>query len=232
MPAAVQRNPGTHMLVEITKDGMLIHARVKNARSPAIERGKRTAAITGIVVHQTDANTAQSSLNSYKNPKANAAHFLIDKDGTIYQTAAIYQRTNHVGPLKARCLLVGKCKARDYEGLKAKGVHRIEMMKAPGERYPSNMEAIGIEMVGRAELPKGFKPSSNEADLPPERLRGERGLYPAPTQAQNRSLTWLVEALQDSMQLSPGEVFKHPEVSWKNLTEAEGANWNLPTNTP
>lgn len=34
------------------------------------------------------------------------------------------------------------------------------------------------------------------------------------------------------MQLSPGEVFKHPEVSWKNLTEAEGANWNLPTNTP
>lgn len=106
------------------------------------------------------------------------------------------------------------------------------MMKAPGERYPSNMEAIGIEMVGRAELPKGFKPSSNEADLPPERLRGERGLYPAPTQAQNRSLTWLVEALQDSMQLSPGEVFKHPEVSWKNLTEAEGANWNLPTNTP
>ncbi|WP_322736651.1 N-acetylmuramoyl-L-alanine amidase [Delftia tsuruhatensis] len=132
------------MLVEITKDGMLIHARVKNARSPAIERGKRTAAITGIVVHQTDANTAQSSLNSYKNPKANAAHFLIDKDGTIYQTAAIYQRTNHVGPLKARCLLVGKCRAKDYEGAGVKGMHRIEMMKAPGDRYPSNMEAIGV----------------------------------------------------------------------------------------
>ncbi len=79
MPAAVQRNPGTHMLVEITKDGMLIHARVKNARSPAIERGKRTAAITGIVVHQTDANTARSSLNSYRNPKANGAHLLIDE---------------------------------------------------------------------------------------------------------------------------------------------------------
>lgn len=167
MPAAVQRNPGTHMIVEITKDGMLIHARVKNARSPAIERGKRTAAITGIVVHQTDANTAQSSLNSYKNPKANAAHFLIDKDGTIYQTAAIYQRTNHVGPLKARCLLVGKCRAKDYEGLKAKGVHRIEMMKAPGERYPSNMEAIGIEMVGRAELPKGSNLPPTKRICPP-----------------------------------------------------------------
>ena len=97
-----------------------------------------------------------------QNPKANAAHFLIDKDGTIYQTAAIYQRTNHVGPLKARCLLVGKCRAKDYEGAGVKGMHRIEMMKAPGDRYPSNMEAIGIEMVGRAVLPKGFKPLSDE----------------------------------------------------------------------
>jgi N-acetyl-anhydromuramyl-L-alanine amidase AmpD len=86
---------------------MINHARVRNARSPEIERGRRTSAITGIVVHQTDADTSASSLNSYKRPKANGAHFLIDTDGTIYQTAAIYQRTNHVGPLKARCLAVG-----------------------------------------------------------------------------------------------------------------------------
>lgn len=215
------------MLVEINKDGMLIHARVRNARSPAIERGKRTAAITGIVVHQTDASTARSSLNSYRNPKANGAHFLIDKDGTIYQTAAIYQRANHVGPLKARCLLVGKCTARDYRGAGVNGMHRIEMMKAPGDRYPSNMEAIGIEMVGRAELPKGFQPPQRRKQLSPEGIRGEFGVYPTPTEAQNRALTWLVEALQDSMQLSPGEVFKHPEVSRKNLTEAEGANWKM-----
>lgn len=95
------------MLVEIDANGMINHARVRNARSPEIERGRRTSAITGIVVHQTDADTSASSLNSYKRPKANGAHFLIDTDGTIYQTAAIYQRTNHVGPLKARCLAVG-----------------------------------------------------------------------------------------------------------------------------
>jgi len=29
------------------------------------------------------------------------------------------------------------------------------------------------------------------------------------------------------MQLSPSEIFKHPEVSRKNLTEAEGANWKM-----
>lgn len=97
------------MAVQIDTDGMIIHARVRNARSPAIERGRRTSTITGIVVNQTDADTSASSLNSYTRPKANGAHFLIDIDGTIYQTAAIYQRTNHVGPLKARCLVTGKC---------------------------------------------------------------------------------------------------------------------------
>jgi len=61
------------MLVEIDANGMINHARVKSARSPEIERGRRTGAITGIVVHQTDADTSASSLNSYKRPKANGA---------------------------------------------------------------------------------------------------------------------------------------------------------------
>lgn len=153
------------MLVEIDANGMISHARVRNARSPEIERGRRTSAITGIVVHQTDADTSASSLNSYKRPKANGAHFLIDTDGTIYQTAAIYQRTNHVGPLKARCLAIGAampCTLRDYANAGVEGMHRIEMRKPPSDRYPSNMEAIGIEMVGRATLPAGFKPIGNQ----------------------------------------------------------------------
>jgi hypothetical protein len=43
-----------HIFVEINKHGMINHARVRHARSPQIERGKRTEAITGIVVHQTE----------------------------------------------------------------------------------------------------------------------------------------------------------------------------------
>jgi N-acetyl-anhydromuramyl-L-alanine amidase AmpD len=221
------------MLVEIDVNGMVNHARVKNARSLAIERGRRTAAITGIVVHQTDADTAASSLNSYQRPNANGAHFLIETDGTIHQTAAIYQRTNHVGLLKARCLITGTCKLRDFPAkVGPTEMHRIEMRKAPGDRYPSNMEAIGIEMVGRARLPVGFKPTAREAQWPSEKLRGQRGIYDAPTAAQNQALSWLVSALEDSMRIAPSEVFRHPVVSRKNDTEAEGANWNLPVTTP
>jgi len=223
------------MLVEIDANGMINHARVRNARSPEIERGRRTSAITGIVVHQTDADTSASSLNSYKRPKANGAHFLIDTDGTIYQTAAIYQRTNHVGPLKARCLAIGAampCTLRDYANAGVEGMHRIEMRKPPSDRYPSNMEAIGIEMVGRATLPVGFKPPGETAKWPLEKQRGEFGIFGTPTAAQNLSLSWLVKALEDSMQIPSSEIFRHPVVSRKNPTEAQGANWNLPVPTP
>ncbi|UVH60990.1 N-acetylmuramoyl-L-alanine amidase [Variovorax paradoxus] len=221
------------MLVEIDEHGMISHARVRHARSPQIERGKRVGAITGIVVHQTDADTSASSLNSYKQPKANGAHFLIDKDGTIYQTAAIYQRTNHVGPLKARCLVIKKCALRDFpEKVGATAMHRIEMRKAPSDRYPSNMEAIGIEMVGRARLPEGFKPTIKQREMTPDDLRGEAGIFPAPTAAQNQALSWLVHVLQNSMQIATSEVFRHTEVSRKNITEAQGANWTLPIPTP
>src|ERR1035437_8490823 len=46
---------------------------------------------------------AQSALSSYNNPSANGTHFLIDKDGTIYQTASVFQQTWHVGKLRSRC---------------------------------------------------------------------------------------------------------------------------------
>lgn len=221
------------MLVEIDKHGMISHARVRHARSPQIERGKRAGAITGIVVHQTDADTLASSLNSYGNAGANGAHFLIDTDGTIYQTASIHQRTNHVGPLKARCLITGKCAPRDFPARAgAMAIHRIEMRKAPHDRYPGNAEAIGIEMVARARLPVGFKDPNIRAKRSLEKLRAEFGIFPAPSAAQNQALSWLVSVLENSMQIAPDQVFPHSDISWKNPTEAQGANWNLKVPTP
>jgi len=185
------------------------------------------------VVHQTDADTSASSLNSYSQPGANGAHFLIDKDGTIYQTAAIYQRTNHVGPLKARCLVIPTCKMSDFPPRVGPAeMHRIEMLKAPADRYPSNMEAIGIEMVGRAKMPEGFKPTIKQRTMPLDQLRGEASVFPAPTAAQNQALSWLVHVLQNSMRIPTSEVFLHPEISRKNSSEAQGANWTLSVPTP
>lgn len=54
--------------------------------------------VYGIVVHQTGAATAKSTLASYRNPGANGAHFLIDKNGHIYQTGSVYAaRSSQMG---------------------------------------------------------------------------------------------------------------------------------------
>lgn len=112
-------------------------------------------------------------------------------------------------------------------------MHQIEMRKPPGERYPSNMEAIGIEIVGRARLPVGFRATAKEEkELTIDELRGRHGIYDEPTAAQNQSLSWLVRVLQESIQIGNEEVFRHPLVSRKNPTEAQGANWKMQVPTP
>src|SRR5690606_8060251 len=46
--------------------------------------------VNGIVVHQTGGSTAQSTFNSYRN-STTGAHFLVEKDGKIYQTASLHK---------------------------------------------------------------------------------------------------------------------------------------------
>ena len=76
--------------------------------SPKIER-EEMPKVNGLVIHQTDSPTVFSTLNSYALKGANGAHFLIDKDGTIYQTASLKRKTNHVGPLRSRCAQEKSC---------------------------------------------------------------------------------------------------------------------------
>ena len=76
--------------------------------SPKIERMEMPK-VNGLIIHQTQSPSVNSTLNSYAQDKANGAHFLIDKDGTIYQTASLNQTTNHVGPLRSRCAQEKSC---------------------------------------------------------------------------------------------------------------------------
>lgn len=104
-------------MLNIDSTGKVLHPRIIFSISARIERGEMKY-VSGIIVHQTDSYTATSSLNSYQNPDANGAHFLIDKDGTIYQTASVYKQTWHVGRLKARCLMESRCTATELSMLK------------------------------------------------------------------------------------------------------------------
>lgn len=192
--------------------GVITHPRIHVAIYPGIERGEMPV-VRGIIVHQTDSSTAQSSFNSYGNPKANGAHFLIDKDGTVYQTASVFKKTNHVGKLRSRCLAEMNCApaemriARKWD---AGGTHKRELAKVVPGRYPSNDDAIGIELVG-----KSF-PGVSEKDP---------RVFEAVTTEQNQALKWLVGELRELMKVPLTEIYRHPIVSHKTPSEAQTASW-------
>lgn len=193
---------------DIDDEGMLRVPKVLNERRPYIEHGALDA-VRGIIVHQTGGKSAESSLSSYSKPGANGAHFLIAKDGTIYQTASVYKVTWHVGKLKARCVAEHTCApAKVFSPSKE---NDAEMKKSVPQRYPANIDAIGIELVGATDA---------------------KGIYETVTQEQNVSLSWLVKFLSTTFGVAMTEVFRHPDVSRKTETEASTANWTLPVEEP
>ena len=200
-------------MLHITSFGQVIHAQINLNISPNLEGGPMLA-IHGIVVHQTGSLTATATLNGYKQPKPNGAHFLIDKDGTIYQTASVYKKTRHVGYLKSRCVAKHTCSPTELQDLKGKKVGKqigtVETKKKWPARYPSNEDSIGIEIVSLA-LPKTV----------PE----NKQIFESVTKEQQASLKWLVQELTLTLKVQMTEVFRHPEVSWKNVTEASTATW-------
>lgn len=196
-------------MLHIDPDGWLVEKNVTVIRRPNLRAGQMTH-VHGIIIHQTGASTAQSTLSSYLSPGANGAHFLIDKDGAIYQTGSVYWKQKHVGKLRSRCLAELKCKPTETKLLSkmtVSAMNKHEMKKKVPERYPSNSDSIGIELVGGV-VGTGRDPKFETA-----------------TEAQNKSLAWLVKKLGLHFRLPLTEVFRHPEASRKDPHEAETARW-------
>jgi len=211
------------MSLFIDRGGYVDATRITLKVFPLIERGKM-GHVNGIVVHQTGGPTADGAFGSYSKKRhdgsyPNGAHFLIEKDGTIYQTASLFRITNHVGNLQSRCLATQKCSPTELKAARAldktKGnkaradaVNKAEMPKEFPDRYPSNVDAIGIELVGEA----------------PETKKGEFEFVPV-TAEQTSALKWLVNELVDTLGVSMNEVYRHPVVGRKNDSEARTAIW-------
>ncbi|NOU22000.1 MAG: N-acetylmuramoyl-L-alanine amidase [Methyloglobulus sp.] len=196
----------------INKEGMLIDNRVILRRYPSIEHGA-LGGVHAIVVHQTDSPTAQHTLNGYTSGQ-NGAHFLIDKDGQIYQTASMQKRCFHVGRLiKSKCLDINKASCDSASMAKflalswtsqIKAIDSHERSKNYPDRYPVNSDSIGIELVGKNVDAKN---------------------YEVVTPQQNTSLQWLVGELYTHFSLTSVDVYRHPDVSYKNPGEASTAKW-------
>lgn len=86
--------------------------------------------------------------------------------------------------------------------IKALDAH--ERAKAYPDRYPVNSDSVGIELVGAHIDDKNY-----------EKI----------TVQQNASLQWLINELYKHFSLTSGDVYRHPEVSYKNPGEASTAVW-------
>lgn len=197
-------------------NGKLVSPKVVDKVTANIEKGALTT-VSALIVHQTGGSNATSSLASYEAGKA-GAHFLIDKDGTIYQTARVNQKCWHVGNIRSRCYEMKTCdeeELKTIEGIlfkkgqaysvRIKKLSEHESQKSLPDRYPTNEDSIGIEIVGAF----GAKAKAYETVTP----------------AQNQSLAWLVGVLQSALGLAADHVYTHPEVSYKEKTEASTAKW-------
>lgn len=196
----------------LDEHGMFVDEKIEQYRFSSIEHGELQK-VSAIVVHQTAAPTAKHTFNSYKSG-GNGAHFLIAKNGDIYQTASVNKRCYHVGRLiKAKCLSVidVECDSEKMDKMLAmswskqiKAINASERLKSYPQRYPVNSDSIGIEIVG-SHL------KDNEFEVV--------------NQQQNASLKWLVNILFKQFNMSEQDVYKHPDVSYKNIGEAATAKW-------
>lgn len=214
--AATTRNQAPHNpdpkqgTFVINNQGMVTSPDVKIERRPLLERGPMPT-VHGIIVHQTDSHTAASSLESYKTHPV-GAHFLIDKDGTVYQTASVHERLSHVGKLRARCVAEDSCAPKEASLINKMGPterHLHEKVKAVPDRYPDNTDSIGIELVGKAVQVPGHK----------------EPVYEAVTPQQNAALSRLINNLTHTLNIDRQEIFPHPTVSQKMPSEASTARW-------
>ncbi|CAM3763388.1 N-acetylmuramoyl-L-alanine amidase [Paracidovorax anthurii] len=215
-------------MLNIDQQGMVIqNARIVARREMKIERG-RMDKVNGIVVHQTNTASESAVFNSYSSPQANGAHFLIAKDGSIYQTASMFFKTNHVGRLRARCIAEKTCAPAEIvlnSSTRYAAIHASEMGKEVPARYPSNTDSIGIEIVGVAippppqNIPRGLSEYRRKLYIT------ENSVYEPLTGPQKLSLQYLIDQITQTLSVPKTEVHRHPDVSHKNRTEASTATW-------
>lgn len=193
-------------------DGKITDKNVEIKTFTSIEHGKINA-IRSIVLHRTDSSNANSTLSAYASGQKTGAHFLIDTNGHIYQTANLTKMCLHVGILLPRCQIEKGCDPEELKTItalihekglsfsqRARNLSRHESGKKYPIRYPSNNDSVGIEVVGK------FWPAQKSFDKP--------------TLQQFKSLKWLVELLIKEYKLNlRNDVYSHGAIARKEVSE-------------
>ncbi|GAA3914452.1 hypothetical protein GCM10022229_04320 [Luteimonas lutimaris] len=112
-----------------------------------------------------------------------------------------------MGKIKSRCMAGGTCSAGEAKLIKGRGwnptkVYNHEKVKAYPERYPTNEDSVGIEVVAM------YDESTKTWD--------------APTPEQTESIKVLVRILKKAYSLQDADVYAHDTISRKTEGEDQG----------
>ena len=97
-----------------------------------------TEDINGIILHRTDSSTVGSAL--YSASRQAAAHLYVDRNGDVYQVISLLQQAPHVGRIRPR---------NEPNTPSTQRVFDQERIKSYPDRFPFNIDSVGIEVVGR-----------------------------------------------------------------------------------
>lgn len=167
-----------------------------------IEQGSITT-VNAVVLHRTGGASMASAIATFKS-SAIGTHFIIDKDGTIKQTANTDKYTYHIGKVRARCMEEGTCSAEEAKKIKDFGwspdkIHTNEKTKNYPDRYPINTDSLGIEVVGK------YSKSTKSWDQA--------------TAQQKKSIKFLIKKLQKTYNLTDRDIYEHDKISYKTAGE-------------
>lgn len=167
----------------------------------ALEKGTMDGP-KAVVLHRTDSGGIASPLKSFES--GIGTHFIVDKDGTVYQAASLLKKTAHVGKIKSRCFDSGSCPVDEMKKIKSWGwapakVYAHEKSKDYPARYPMNEDSVGIETVADHD--------------------GKS--WEAPTPVQARAIQSIIQIIKREYGLDNADIYEHDRISYK--TPGEGA---------
>lgn len=187
---------------EVDQDGFVNHSKFTKKQITQLEKGNLNS-VHAIVLHRTVNSSANQTFDSFEN--GIGTHFLVGKDGKIYQTASLNKLTYHVGKIKSKCYENNSCSEDEQTKIKGWGwaptkIYNHEKKKSYPDRYPMNQDSIGIEVVGDYVNEKW----DNIPDI------------------QVKSVVCVVNFLLNHYNLKKAEdIYEHEDVSYK--TEGEGS---------
>lgn len=199
-------------VIYVNSEGYIENAGVKRNDISELNQGK-IEKINAIVLHRTNSSTKESALSSFKS--GIGTHFLIDKNGDIYQTAGLSTYVYQIGFIQARCENDKACTSMDKKILNKinaqkhksyskifEEIHEYEILKKYPIRYPYNGDAVGIEVV--AKYHKNTK------------------TWEASTNEQKKSVNKLVDILINIYELTNEDVYEHDKIGHKTAGEGKG----------